>query len=568
MLGNAPKSAANAAVGLYETVTSPIQTIKALGDMAGGAVHKALPDSVNTFIQKFREPGAIAREIEAANAVGRHYKDRFGGDEAIKNTLMNDPVGLLLDVSGLGALGAGVARGAGSALRATPSNALRQAGAQAPKVADALTKLSDATNPLVGAQKAARLPGWAVEHLGLNLTGRQRDLAKSKLLNKAADGSSDVVLKGLENPPKALLPGERVNAITAVADKANAPAFVAVGDLVGETYGAKVGRATKEANEAARLAEVRKTAGTKDKLKKAEEAREAAADKAYKQAYKKRVEPDSVLEALSKDPFIRDAVKESNKISESRGLVRRDLLERSHLVKKALDDSLARTGDFALSELAAIEVGKARTRLLAWMDSKSPEYAAARAKFTADSKPIDRMKLGQYLEKKILDPLEREKPGQVANALRNEDSSIYAATNSGANKAFSDVLTPRQLSGLRKVEKSLKRDEVTKEQSQAGRRQAADILGREFEPVQPPPVLTRVITAARNVLERVGIHTKHKTLTDLAVEMDNPATIAKLMRVMSQRDFDRLRKQLRNRDLLYRPAVIATQPSQAVQDNR
>ena len=443
MLGNAPKSAANAAVGLYETVTSPIQTIKALGDAAGGAVHKALPDSVNTFIQKFREPGAIAREIEAANAVGRHYKDRFGGDEAIKNTLMNDPVGLLLDVSGLGALGAGVARGAGSALRATPSNALRQAGAQAPKVADALTKISDATNPLVGVQKAARLPGWAIEKIGLNLTPRQRELAKSKLLNKVSDGDEAAVLRALDNPPKTL-PGERVTAISAVADKVNAPAFVAAGDLVGDKYGAKVGRATKVGNEQARLGAVRTIGKDEATLKAATDNRAAQAKASYDQAYAQAVKADKDLLQIMGDPYVKTAWPDAAKVAEARGVnVQTNLLEHMHLVKLSLDKMLKKTGDSALGSFEKGSVKSAKSRLIDWMKSKSPDYDAARTQFAANSRPINQMEVGQYLEKKLAAPLQgAERPAAFANALSDAPTTIQRSRPSGRSVSSIRVAAP------------------------------------------------------------------------------------------------------------------------------
>lgn len=101
-ISNIPASAKRFAGGLYEAVTSPIQTVKGVLDIGAGALQKVLPESAVNFINQFdANPAAATRAIEAANAAGGLIKDRYGSYEGIKRTLAEDPVGAVADLSTL-----------------------------------------------------------------------------------------------------------------------------------------------------------------------------------------------------------------------------------------------------------------------------------------------------------------------------------------------------------------------------------------------------------------------------------------------------------------------------------
>lgn len=142
---NLPASAKQFATGLYEAVTSPVQTIKTIGDIGAGALRSAVPTSVRDFIDRFdADPASTQRAMDVANAVGGMYKERYGSLEGIKRTLAEDPVGAAGDLSTLLTGGAGATRiAAGAAGRAAPSVAAPLAQA-----AGALETAATATNPL------------------------------------------------------------------------------------------------------------------------------------------------------------------------------------------------------------------------------------------------------------------------------------------------------------------------------------------------------------------------------------------------------------------------------------
>ena len=92
-ISNLPSSFANLAGGVYQAVTSPLQTGKAVLDVAAGGLQNILPES---FVKAVGEDKASR---EAANKVGQMYVQRYGSVEDAKRTIANDPAGFMADVS-------------------------------------------------------------------------------------------------------------------------------------------------------------------------------------------------------------------------------------------------------------------------------------------------------------------------------------------------------------------------------------------------------------------------------------------------------------------------------------
>ncbi len=163
---NIPSSAARFAGGLYDVITSPVQTAKGVLDIGAGAIQSVLPQTVVDWVNRFEaNPEAGRQVVEAARAAGGVIADRWGGYENIKRTLAEDPVGAAADLSTLLTGGAGAA-----------SSVAKFAPAAAPTAA-ALQRAATATNPLsavtVPAQKALAfkesiLPGSLTKQKELN----------------------------------------------------------------------------------------------------------------------------------------------------------------------------------------------------------------------------------------------------------------------------------------------------------------------------------------------------------------------------------------------------------------
>ena len=128
-LGNVPSSAYQLGSDVAQVVTSPVQTLDAIGNLGLGLIALAIPDAY--------QEESLDKPQEAAMAVGQYISDRYGGLDKAKESLKTDPVGVLADVSGI-LLGGGYL--------ATKS------GLKAGQLA---TKAGIATDPLVIAGKGA-----------------------------------------------------------------------------------------------------------------------------------------------------------------------------------------------------------------------------------------------------------------------------------------------------------------------------------------------------------------------------------------------------------------------------
>jgi hypothetical protein len=191
---NLPASAKKFAGGLYEAVTNPVQTVMGVLDVGAGALQKALPESAINFINQFEgNPNAAVRAVEAANAVGGMYKDRYGSYEGIKRTLAEDPVGAAADLSTL------LTGGSMATSRV------------APNVSQALQTASVATNPLSAVTKPAQALLAAKQQILPNALAKQQQLnAVRDATLRAAQQEGYVATPGSVSPTGKNVVAERM----------------------------------------------------------------------------------------------------------------------------------------------------------------------------------------------------------------------------------------------------------------------------------------------------------------------------------------------------------------------
>lgn len=158
MAGNVIPSGWNLVQGIGHTIMHPVQTVETLGDVAGGVAQHGM-----NAVTGGNAPQVF--DTKTADAVGHMYKDRYGGLSNIANTLKNDPIGVLADLSapltgGGGAIVAG-ADALGTAGRiGEVANVLRNVG----KVAQVA---GDVTNPLNVVTKPAGVVGAVAGKIGV-----------------------------------------------------------------------------------------------------------------------------------------------------------------------------------------------------------------------------------------------------------------------------------------------------------------------------------------------------------------------------------------------------------------
>jgi len=188
-VSNFPASMSNMIGGVYQAVTSPIQTGKAVLDVAAGGLQNILPESLVNAV------GRDQASIDAANKVGQFYVQRYGSVENAKKTIANDPAGFMADISTILTGGSTVAPKLGVA--ASFVDPLSLAGKVTAATAKGLTKLSGealglttgaGSEALKQAYRAGKEGGDTSQQFRENITGRASitdvlDTAKQNLSN-------------------------------------------------------------------------------------------------------------------------------------------------------------------------------------------------------------------------------------------------------------------------------------------------------------------------------------------------------------------------------------------------
>lgn len=195
-LGNIPASAGRFAGSMWDAVSSPVQTAKALGNTALG------------YGQLLT--GADGEEKKLAQGMNAYFVDRYGSEEGFKQALATDPVGVLADASTVltgvggvlkgGATVAAKAAGLGKAVVAAP--AVGNVASPAMRVADALRAAGNA------ASTAGKYtdPMTAVAGIGKGV-----GLAGGKALGALTDGLplAEKLYSGAVKPSTTLTPADR-----------------------------------------------------------------------------------------------------------------------------------------------------------------------------------------------------------------------------------------------------------------------------------------------------------------------------------------------------------------------
>lgn len=164
-LSNVPESGAKLAGALYEAVTNPIDTATAIYNVGKGAIQLGLPE-LGINIDGDPEAQAMAKRV------GEFYVNRYGSPEAAQRAMIEDPVGVLADISL-------AFTGAGAGLRAGAATAKAATGAKAGTIAgETLSGIGGAGQKLMSAGSAIE-PLTATTRAGLGLARGATTLAGS-----------------------------------------------------------------------------------------------------------------------------------------------------------------------------------------------------------------------------------------------------------------------------------------------------------------------------------------------------------------------------------------------------
>jgi predicted RNA-binding protein YlxR (DUF448 family) len=146
-VGNIPSSAMEFGRNIVQPILHPIDTAKAVGNLAVGAVEKAIP-------------GEQGKE-QYADQFADFIKERYGSVDAFKETVAEDPVGVLSDLSMLLTGAGGPVKAAGTVGKVSK---LKAAGDVVSRVGRAVEPVNIATNAL-GTMALKAVPSGAANRM-------------------------------------------------------------------------------------------------------------------------------------------------------------------------------------------------------------------------------------------------------------------------------------------------------------------------------------------------------------------------------------------------------------------
>lgn len=393
-----------------------------------------------------------------------------------------------------------------------------------------------------GAWELSKALGRGVRNVAQPYLGEWgADQAAGRLANTAA-GDLAPQVRGALASPQTIVPGSNPTAGQA-ASGTNSAEFAALQNLAAErapsVYSGPGG--IEGAQNQARIAALRSVGKTPADLATAEGQRAGDAAANYGAAYQQQIKADPALLKMSDNPYFKDAVGDASKLAAANGVdPKTNLTQFLHYVKISLDKQLSRTGDTALASTEKNAVQSLKKELTDWIGTKNPAYETARSEFAAASKPINQMEVGQYLEGKLVPAISddaKQRAAAYAQALRDAPGTIKRATGQPRFDSMGQMMDPTQLQTLRGVKADLERDALTQALSQKGMAAARERIGQAIPEAPPSGMFSPLISVARGAYNRLSGNATDKILDDLAVRMQNPQQMARIME--SAKPFER-----------------------------
>ena len=481
-LANVGTSAANFYKGLLTAITNPVQTVSGVIDVGAGTLQNLLPKELVDLVNQIdNKPEAAKRAVDAANAVGGMYKDRYGSVEALKNTLATDPVGAAADLSTL------FTGGASATARIAPTTS---------KVLSAVGKY---TNPLLPVTTAANY-GLALSAKGAGnvvdaITGERAATRAGNIVRNALteEGRAPQNLAAAQNALANAPPNMTVR--QALAD-VTSPQVQYLGQTVESKTAPGRALSVQQAQEAERMARLQ---GVTPNLKSAEAMRGNVSGPLYTAA----TQPTTAVNVLPLTQQI-DGLLAANpgnaKLVAALNQVKTGLKASTDAqqVSSVLDN---------LKDLIANKdnkfIVKNLTNVKSTIEQALPGYQQAQKVFAAASPPVNQAKVLGAMQDVLTQPLGvGERAGPFMTALgRGETALLKKSTGAARYDDLSQVLTPQQMGVVKGVESELKRNAEVVRQTQAGADAMKIILEANQSKFRLPSFLDVKVTVTNQMLD-------------------------------------------------------------------
>ena len=319
--------------------------------------------------------------------------------------------------------------------------------------------------------------------------------------------------------------------------------------------------------QAARADAIGSIAKTPADLESAIAHRGRVANQLYGTAEKQVLTPDQALDTLFSRPSMKSVLNRAAELAKEKGdafKIGQDLPERVvtspivsasgqpiqhtldaevakypvkslHYVKMAMDDLIKDPERFGIGANEAQAIAGTQKQFVNWLSEKSPAYRLARETYKNMSGPIDRMQVGQVLEKALTSPLgTSERSGMMANAVRESARTLKKATGQPRFDQLNEVLNPQEMGKVQQVASELAKSDAYKrlahQTSLSGRDAIPGDLG-----VPLPNLLYRPAMIANFMMKHVAKGAEEKIGKLAAQQYLNPPEFAKAMQSIPPR---------------------------------
>lgn len=182
-------------------------------------------------------------------------------------------------------------------------------------------------------------------------------------------------------------------------------------------------------------------------------------------------------------------------------------------------------------ELSPAELEGTKKAFVEWLSSRSPGWKQARLQYAEDSVPINRMEVGQELEKALTNSMgSAERPAAFSTAVRESARTIKKATGQPRYENLEEVLAPDQVQGVQNVVSDLRRNAQYEQLAEAGTPKARELLGQIAPKAPAAGMFNPKYSVVRAIVNRLEGRVTEKGVARLAEAMENPKEMARLMR--------------------------------------
>lgn len=535
-LANLPASAGKFVGGLYEAVTSPVQTVKGLLDIGAGALQNITPKVVKDFVNQFEtNPEAAQRAVTVANAVGGEYAKRYGSVEGFKEALATDPVGVASDFStlltGAGAAVKGYGRVASTALGKVvnaPPSVVTGSTAFFDKLAAPLTTAATYINPAAPIVKGAEY-GLALGAKGVGnaidfMQGQRAQVRAGNIIRNALteEGRTPANMLAAQQAIQNAPPGLTVR--QALAD-VTSPQIQYLGDIVQAQTAPGKAMTMQQAQEASRMA--RMQAVTPD-MQTAQAMRANVAGPLYTAA----TQPTTAVTTaplvqnidtlLAANPGNTKLVSALNQVKS--GLEASTTAEQVSSVLDNLKDLIAsKDNKFIVKNLTNVKKD---------IEKALPGYQQAQQVFAAASPPVNQARVLGAMQDVLAQPLGvGERAGPFMTAMgRGEEALLKKATGEPRYTELSQVLTPGQMKVVGEVQSELLRDANVMAQTKAGAEAMTKIMEANKSKMRLPDFMSVKVTLANQMLRLLEGKLNKDVVTALEKGFESGTSFVDLMK--------------------------------------